>query len=313
MPRASLLFTEKPDTIGRDDMERQPMNEVESFETYRTYLFSIAYRMLGSVMDAEDMVQETYLRYQAIQPETINSLKAFLTTILTHLCIDQLHRAYKQRETYLGPWLPEPVLTANAGTVDVEEAAVMQESLSLAFLTMLEQLQPAERAVFILREVFDYDYAEIATFVGRKEAACRQLFSRARKHLADSRRQYEVPAEEHKRLLMGFLQAVQSGDQSTLMSLLAEDASLVADGGGKIPQAATRPILGSQAVAKFATGINLSFLPEGYSFELSEVNYQPAVIVRAGGRARVVMTIEVEDQLIKTVRFIANPDKLTHV
>ena len=289
------------------------MKAVESFETYRNYLFSIAYRMLGSAMDAEDMVQESYLRYQAVPPETIRSLKAFLTTILTRLCIDQLHLAYKQRETYLGPWLPEPVLTAGAAEPGVEEAAVMHESLSLAFLTLLEQLQPAERAVFILREVFDYDYADIATFVDRKEAACRQLFSRARKHLADSQRQVEVPAAEHRRLLTGFIQAVQSGDQAALMELLTEDVRLVADGGGKIPSAATRPIVGSQAVSQFASRVNLSFLPPGYAVELSEVNYQPAVIVRAGGRALVVFTIEVEGQRVKTVRFMANPEKLTHL
>ncbi len=312
MARAGLLFTGKPDTIGQDTRSN-PLEAVESFETYRTYLFAIAYRMLGSVMDAEDMVQETYLRYQAVRPETVNSLKAFLTTILTRLCIDQLHRAYKQREIYLGPWLPEPVLTANTGAVDVEEAAVMEESLSIAFLTMLEQLQPAERAVFLLREVVDYDYADIATFVGKKEAACRQLFSRARKRLAENQRPNKAAVQVHERLLMGFIQAVRSGDQSALMELLAEDASLVADGGGKNPRAATRPILGSQAVAQFATRINFSFLPTGYSVELSEVNSQPAVIVRDGKRALVVMTIEVEEQRVKTVRFMANPEKLGHL
>ncbi len=286
------------------------MDAVESFETYRTTLFSIAYRMLGSAMDAEDMVQETYLRYQAVPPETINSLKAFLTTILTRLCIDQLHLAYKQRETYIGPWLPEPILTAHGGSEDVEEAAIMKESLSLAFLTMLEQLQPAGRAVFILREVFDYDYADIATFVGRNEAACRQLFSRARKHLAESRPPSEAPAELHRQLLAGFLQAVRAGDQNALLSLLAEDAQLVADGGGKIPQAATRPIVGGKTVAQFASRFNLNFLAAESTVELSEVNYQPAMIVRSGGRARVVFTIEIEDQRVKMVRFMANPEKV---
>ncbi len=286
------------------------MNVGESFETYRTYLFAIAYRMLGSAMDAEDMVQETYLRYQAVPSRTINSLKAFLTTIVTRLCIDQLHLAYKQRETYIGPWLPEPILTAHGGSEDVEEAAIMKESLSLAFLTMLEQLQPAERAVFILREVFDYDYADIATFVGRNEAACRQLFSRARKHLAESRPPSEAPAELHRQLLASFLQAVRAGDQKALLSLLAEDAQLVADGGGKIPQAATRPIVGGKTVAQFASRFNLNFLAAESTVELSEVNYQPAMIVRSGGRARVVFTIEIEDQRVKMVRFMANPEKV---
>ncbi len=313
MSLSGLLFSENLDNIGQVRVEIQPLNAGETFETYRTYLFSIAYRMLGSAMDAEDMVQETYLRYQAVPQETIHSLKAFLTTILTRLCIDQLHLAYKQRETYLGPWLPEPILTAHAGAEGVEGAAIMQESLSLAFLTMLEQLQPAERAVFILREVFDYDYADIATFVGRKEAACRQLFSRARRHLAEDRRQAEAPAEAHRQLLTSFLQAVRAGDQNALLSLLAEDAQLVADGGGKIPQAATRPVVGRQAVAKFASRFNLSSLPAGFTVELSEVNYQPAMIVRSGGRARVVFTIEIEDERVKMVRFMANPEKLGHV
>jgi RNA polymerase sigma-70 factor (ECF subfamily) len=258
-------------------------------------------------------VQETYLRYQAALPETILSLKAYLTTILTRLCIDQLHLAYKQRETYFGPWLPEPILTADTNPPNVEEATVMQESLSLAFLMMLEQLQPMERAVFLLREVFDYDYADIAAFVGRKEAACRQLFSRARKHLAESQHHFSVAPELHKRLLLGFIEAVRSGNQKALMDLLAEDASLVADGGGKIPGAAIQPVIGNQAVAQFAIGANLGFLPADYHIELSEVNYQPAVIARAADRVLVVLTIEVENQRVKTVRFMANPNKLGHL
>lgn len=294
-------------------IELEEMSTEESFETYRSYLFSIAYRMLGSVMDAEDMVHETYLRYQAVSNVTIISLKAYLTTILTRLCIDQLHLAYKQRETYLGPWLPEPVLTANNPFPNVEEATMMKESLSLAFLVMLEQLQPTERAVFLLREVFDFDYIDIATFVSRNEATCRQLFSRAKKHLADSQRHYSVPPEMHKRLLAGFLQAVQAGDQTTLMNLLAEDVRLVADGGGKAPGAAIYPVIGNKAVALFSIGANKRFLPSVFNVEFSEVNHQPAVIVRAEGRALVVLTIEVEGGRLKTIRFMANPDKLTHL
>ena len=313
MSTVSLSHSTKPDTILYRDMDRKELNSVESFETYRSYLFSIAYRMLGSAMDAEDMVQETYLRYQAALPETILSLKAYLTTILTRLCIDQLHLAYKQRETYLGPWLPEPIITADRNPLNVEEATVMQESLSLAFLTMLEQLQPVERAVFLLREVFDYDYAEIATFVGHKEAACRQLFSRAKRHLAESQHHFSVPPEVYKRLLLGFIEAVQSGNQQGLMDLLAEDASLVADGGGKIPGAAIYPVVGNRAVAQFAIGVNLGFLPADYHVELSEVNYQPAIVARTADRVLVVLSIEVEKQRVKTVRFMANPDKLAHL
>ena len=313
MSTSNLSVSVKSDSIPSGEVEREILSAVESFETYRSYLFSIAYRMLGSAMDAEDMVQETYLRYQAVPHENISSLKAYLMTILTRLSIDQMHLAYRQRESYLGPWLPEPILTADQSPLNVEETAVMHESLSLAFLTMLEQLQPLERAVFLLREVFDYDYAEIAGFVGRKEAACRQLFSRARKHLAENQQHVSVPAEVHKRLLSSFIEAVQSGNQAALMDLLTEDVQLVADGGGKIPGAAIHPILGGSAVAQFAIGVDLRFLPAVYQVEFSEVNYQPAAIVRAADRVLVVLTIEVEEGRVKTVRFMANPDKLVHL
>ncbi len=303
----------KPVTIVPDDWVREQMTPVETFETYRPYLFSIAYRMLGSVMDAEDMVQETYLRYQTVLPENLLSLKAYLTTILTHLCIDQLHLAYRQREAYLGPWLPEPIITANADTINAEEEVVMRESLSQAFLVMLENLQPVERAVFLLREVFDYDYADIATFVGRSEAACRQIFRRAKKHLADRQHYASTSPETTRRLLQGFLEAVRAGNTSGLLELLAEDVTLVADGGGKVPGAAIHPVIGRAEVAQFAVGASRRFLPPVYRVEFSEVNYQPAVIARAGDRVLVVMTIEVEAGRVKTVRFIANPDKLARL
>src|SRR5262249_23826923 len=159
----------------------------ESFESYRSYLFAIAYRMLSSAMDAEDMVQETYIRYQATPRETIRSLKAYLTTILTRLCMDQLQLAHRKREQYVGPWLPEPILTEDpaqlAETSDPEKRVDFEESISLAFLTLLEQLQPFERAVFLLREVFGYEFAEITAMLGKSEAACRRAFSRAKLHL----------------------------------------------------------------------------------------------------------------------------------
>src|SRR5579864_4776876 len=207
----------------------------ESFETYRSYLFAIAYRMLGSAMDAEDMVQETYLRYQGTPPETITSLKAFLTTIISRLCVDQLHLARRKREQYLGPWLPEPIITA--GTREVispEEHVEKEETISMAFLLVLEQLQPVERAVFLLREVFDYDYAEIATFLGKSEVACRQWFSRAKKHLADHRPRFPASPDTQKQLLTGFLQALQAGEMTPLMEMLAEEVTMWTDGGGKV-------------------------------------------------------------------------------
>lgn len=297
---------------GMGERARIPENQdpSESFETYRSYLFSIGYRMLGSAMDAEDMVQEAYVRYQTAAPQNLQSLKAYLTTIVTRLCIDQLQLAYRQRETYIGPWLPEPILTANSGAKDIEEDAVMRESLSLAFLTLLEQLQPAERAVFLLREVFDYDYADIAGFIGKKEAACRQLFSRAKKHLAAREAQKKASQAEQERLMTSFIEAVRAGDMTSLVGMLTEDATLVADGGGKVPTAATHPIVGKAEVAKFSIGASQRFLRLEYRTELSQINYQPAVIGRAGERAVVVMTIDVEDGRVKTVRFMANPDKL---
>src|SRR6266536_226243 len=289
----------------------------ELFETYRSYLFAIAYRMLGSAMDAEDMVQETYLRYSATPPESIASLKAFLTTIITRLCMDQLHLARRKREQYLGPWLPEPIITADAPELaQVEERVDTAESISLAFLVLLEQLQPIERAVFLLREVFEYDCAEIASFLGKSEAACRQSFSRAKKHLGDHRPRFPASPGTQKQLLTGFLQAVQAGEMTALMNLLAEDVTFWADGGGKVKGAALHQVAGRDAVARFilaSTPIFRRTLPEGSRVELTEVNGQPALITRAGDRAFAVLTIDLEAQRIKTIRNIVNPDKLMHV
>jgi RNA polymerase sigma-70 factor, ECF subfamily len=285
----------------------------ETFESYRPYLFSIAYRMLGSAMDAEDMVQETYLRYQATEPATIHSLKAYLSTILTRLCIDQLQLARRKREVYVGPWLPEPILTAQAAEEgDPQQRVDREESIALAFLVLLEQLQPFERAVLLLRESFAYEFAEIAHMLDKSEAACRRSFSRAKQHLREHRPRFAASREMHRQLLSGYVQAVERGEMQTLMSLLAEEVTLWADGGGKVKQAALRPISGRDAVARFSVG-TMRFLPEGYGMELAEVNGQPAVIVRAGGQVFSVLTIEVEAEHIRAIYVIANPDKLAHV
>jgi len=286
---------------------------VESFETYRTYLFSIAYRMLGSAMDAEDLVQETYLRYQTPPPETIHSLKAYLTTILTRLCMDQLQLAHRKRELYVGPWLPEPILTTETSeSANPEKRVETQESISLAFLVLLEQLQPFERAVFLLREVFEYDFAEIATMLDKSEAACRRSFSRAKLHLQAHRPRFPVSPQIHRQLLNGYFQAVQGGDMTPLMDLLSENVTLWADAGGKLKQAALRPIVGRDAVARFSLGTK-RFWPENARVELGEVNGQAALIIRAGGQAFSVLSIEVEAEHIQTIRIIANPEKLTRV
>ena len=290
---------------------------MESFERYRSYLFAIAYRMLGSAMDAEDMVQETYLRYSTTPPETITSLKAFLTPILTRLCMDQLHLARRKREQYLGPWLPEPILTSdNSQVVNPEEYVDREESISMAFLLVLEQLQPIERAVFLLREVFEYDYAEIASFLGKSEVACRQWFSRAKKHLADRRPRFSASPETQRQMLVSFQQALQGGEMTTLMNLLAEDVTFWGDGGGKIKGVATQPLSGRDEVVAFILSRSPIFrntLPANTHVELAEVNGQLALITRSGERALAVLTIDVEGQQIQAIRFVANPDKLAHI
>jgi RNA polymerase sigma-70 factor (ECF subfamily) len=286
---------------------------VESFETYRTYLFAIAYRMLGSAMDAEDMVQETYLRYQTTPPETIRSLKAFLTTIISRLCMDQLQLARRKREVYVGPWLPEPILTTTTpASEDPAERVEREESISLAFLLLLEELQPFERAVFLLHEVFEYDFAEIASMLDKSEAACRRSFSRAKKHLAEHRPRFPASAQTHRQLLSGYFQAVQGGDMTPLMNLLSENVTLWADGGGKIKQAALRPIHGRDAVARFSLGTK-RFWPQNSRVELGEVNGQAALIIRTGSQAFSVLTIDVEQGQIQAIRIIANPEKLARV
>jgi len=289
----------------------------ESFETYRSYLFAIAYRMLGSAMDAEDMIQETYLRYQGTPPETIGSLKAFLTTIISRLCVDQQHLARRTREQYLGPWLPEPIITAGAlQGISPEERVDREESVSMAFLLLLEQLQPVERAVFLLREVFEYDYAEIAAFLGKSEVACRQWFSRAKKHLADHRPRYSAPPETQRQMLTSFQRALQVGEMAPLMNMLAEDVTFWADGGGKVKGVAIQQISGRQSIASFLLSNSPIFrqtLPADTHVELAEVNGQPALITRSAERAFAVLTIDVEAEHIKAIRFVANPDKLAHI
>ena len=276
---------------------------MESFESCRSYLFAIAYRMLGSAMDAEDMVQETYLRYQGTPPETIHSLKAYLTTIITRLCMDQLQLARRKRELYVGPWLPEPVLTAMpAEATDPQERVDTEESI----------LQPFERAVFLLREVFEYEFAEIADILGKSEAACRRSFSRAKQHLSQHRPRFPSSPQAHRQLLSSYMQAVQTGEMGALEHVLAEDVTLWADAGGKVKQAALRPISGRDAVARFSMGTR-RFLPENYQMEIAEVNGQPATVFRADGKAFLVLAIEVEGERIQTVRLMANPEKLLHI
>ena len=215
---------------------------------------------------------------------------------------------------YLGPWLPEPISTAEVPELAMVEERVDREvSISLAFLVLLEQLQPVERATFLLREVFEYDYAEITTFLGKSEAACCQAFSRAKKHLDEHRPRFSASPGTQRQLLTGFLQAVNAGEMTALMSMLAEDVTFWADGGGKVKGAATRQIAGRVAVARFILGANRRFLPEDYCTEIVEVNGQPALVARANDRAYFVLTIEVEAQQIRAIHIVVNPEKLARV
>jgi RNA polymerase sigma-70 factor (ECF subfamily) len=287
--------------------------QTDPFEEYRSLLFAIAYRMLGSAMEAEDIVQEAYLRYRATPPESIRTLKGFLTTIVHHLCIDHLKSAQAQREYYVGPWLPEPIITGDgAPLLSPLRQITDRESISMAFLVLLESLSPLERAVFLLREVFDYEYAEIAQITGRNEAACRQLFSRAKKHISEHRPRFPASPEAHAKMVGRFMEACITGDMDGLMSLLAEDVTAWSDGGGKVSGAARQPIHGCDKVARAIISL-LLHAPEGTTVEVIEANGLPALLVRVKGQIVSVLTLEVEGDFIRALRSVANPDKLAHL
>ncbi len=289
------------------------MNAVDAtqFETYRPLMFSIAYRMLGSATDAEDIVQEAYLRYQATPPDQIVSPKAFLSMVVTRLCLNQLRSARAQRESYLGTWLPEPVLTSTDEPFAPTQQAELHESLSLAFLVLLEQLTPLERAVFLLRDVFDYDYREIAAIIGKTEAACRQVFRRARSHIADHRPRFKPTPDAHRQILTQFIRAAGSGELDGLLQLLADDVTLWGDSGGKV-RGIKRALRGRDVVARFL--LASTHIPsEPYRPEIANVNGEPALILRAGSEARVVLSISIDQGRIYAIWVIGNPDKLNWV
>lgn len=287
--------------------------QTEPFEEYRSLLFAIAYRMLGSAMEAEDIVQESYLRYRATPPESIRTLKSFLTTIVHHLCIDHLKSAQAQRETYVGPWLPEPVITGDGASLLFPLRRITdQESISMAFLVLLESLSPLERAVFLLREVFDYEYTEIAEITGRSETACRQLFSRAKKHIKENRPRVPASPEAHAKMAARFMEAFTAGDIDSLMTLLAEDVTVWSDGGGKVVGAALHPIQGRDKVLRGIRSL-LAHAPEGTTVEVIEANGLPALLIRVKGQIVSVLTLEVDGNFIRAMRSVANPDKLAHL
>jgi RNA polymerase sigma-70 factor, ECF subfamily len=293
----------------------QPQGGSEAFEQCRPLLFSIAYRMLGSVMEAEDVVQEAWLRWQATQAETVRSPKAFLSTVVTRLCLDQLKSARARREQYFGPWLPEPLVTSEGDPRLAPEARLdAYETISMAFLVLLEQLTPPERAVFLLREVFDFPYPEIARMVDRREDACRQMVHRAKGYLTAGRPRFRATPDAQQRLSTSFVRAIEAGDVRGLMELLSEDITLWADGGGKVT-ALPRPMHGAEAVAKFIiAGTRRAPL---LGFESLEVNGEPAVLVRIDAQPPlprlIVAVLEMDSERVHAIRVIANPDKLGHV
>lgn len=283
----------------------------ESFEAHRPLMFAIAYRMLGSIAEAEDMVQEAYLRYQGVPPEQIVSPKAFLSTVVTRLCLNHLELAHVKRENYIGPWLPEPALTELDGRFMPVQQAELHESLSMAFLVLLEQLTPLERAVFLLREVFGYSYAEIAEIIGKEEAACRQLLSRARKHISDHRPRFKASPEAHRQMLNQFIQAVGSGELEGILQLLSDEVVMWGDSGGKV-RGVFRPIHGRDVVGKFLQA-SPRIAAEPLQPDIVEVNGEPALILRAGSEVRFVMFISIDQGSIDKIMVIGNPDKLTEI
>ena len=248
------------------------MARTEDFERYRSLLFSIAYRMLGSVADAEEILQEAYLRWREAPEAEVRSPKSYLSAVVTRLSIDRLRSARAWREEYVGPWLPEPLVTE--GAEEVADSIELDESLSMAFLVLLESLNPMERAVFLLREVFDYDYGEISRIVERSEDNCRQIARRARQSVAARRPSFEQSPEQKERLTERFVEACMSGDMQGLVGLLCEDVTLWSDGGGKVA-AAPYPIHGPERVARFLLGV-LRTVPPGFP---------PVLSGSTGGRA----------------------------
>lgn len=284
-------------------------NSLETFDAHRPLLFAIAYRMVGSVMDAEDIVQEAYLRWQRREAADVQSPKAYLSTIVTRLGIDHLRAAHTTRETYIGTWLPEPLITERQP--DVADVAALHESLSMAFLVLLENLTPVERAVFLLHDVFGYDFHEIAGIVGKEEANCRQIARRARQEIHARRPRFDPSSEHQQRLTQQFITACTNGDLSALVATLAHDATLWADGGGKA-RASYRPIEGAERIATFILGI-LRNVPETIEIRSATVNGQPGFIFLLEGAAYAVLAFDIIDGRIQAIRAVANPDKLRAV
>jgi RNA polymerase sigma-70 factor (ECF subfamily) len=280
------------------------------FEELRPLLFAIAYRILGSVAEAEDAVQETWLRYES-SPTQPTSTKAFLSAVVTRVSIDVLRSARVRRETYVGQWLPEPLLVDPYE--DPERSAELADSVSMAALLLLERLTPLERAVFVLREVFGFGFPEVAAAVGRAEAACRQLAVRARRHMDIGRPRFEADRREREELAARFFDALRDGDVDALRKLLAADVDMVGDGGGKAP-ALAGSVIGADNVARVLAAIFPALVRTDVGVEPREVNGQPGAMLRdRDGNVVSTVTLDVLGGRIQTIRTVVNPDKLGHL
>jgi RNA polymerase sigma-70 factor (ECF subfamily) len=285
------------------------MDHLEVFNAHRSLLFSLAYDMLGSVMDAEDILQETYLRWQAVE-EDVESPKAYLATIVTRLCINQLDSAKARREEYIGPWLPEPLVMEEAE--NPEQVAALADTLSMALLVVLESLTPLERAVYLLRKVFDYEYREIAAMVGKSEANCRQMVSRAQRRILEERPKVEsLPYETQHAITQQFVQAWITGDVDGLMALLSEDVVMQADGGGKVI-AARHWLSGMDEVIRVLIGVR-KLAPPNTTGRFVTVNGQPGIVIETDGQPLNVVVLDIIGGRIRRIFHVLNPDKLRRV
>jgi RNA polymerase sigma-70 factor (ECF subfamily) len=294
------------------------MSHADSFETHRPRLFAVAYRMLGSASEAEDVVQDAWLRYAGAVHADVRSPEAYLTTIVTRLCLDRLKSARATREQYVGPWLPEPMLTDDRP--GPEQSAALAESVTLAFMVLLETLSPEERATFLLREVFDYEYRDIADMLNTTSSNCRQLFHRAKARIDDRRPRVDSrTADPHRarQLVERFASALRRGDADELTSVLADDVGLWSDGGGKVA-AARRPVLGRAEVTNMLIGIRRAALAQGLTLESTaldvvDVNGEPAVAAKVYGQVDSIYTCSIEGDRIVALRIVRNPDKLRYI
>jgi RNA polymerase sigma-70 factor (ECF subfamily) len=287
--------------IAQEEDRRMSAGSTEIFVLHRNLLFTVAYEMTGSAADAEDLLQETWLRWAQVEHDHVRDPRAFLVRITTRLALNRLRTVQRQREAYVGPWLPEPLLT----TPDVAEDVALADSVSFAMLTVLETLMPAERAVFVLREVFDLPYDDIAAALDRSPAAVRQLAHRARSHVAARQPRIEVSLRERDAVVSRFLEAAGTGDFEALMEVLAPDVVLVTDGGGKT-RAALRPILGRDKVLRFMQGVADPLA----DLELRTVNGGPALCVTKDGEVDTIVNFLVEDGQVTGMYAVRNPDKL---